>query len=66
MGSLIVEEVIKKLMKKGLRKAKKLILTGSRYSSDTRNNTFSTIIIVVSAADLEFVGSNPSSGQTLI
>ncbi|XP_076466178.1 palmitoleoyl-protein carboxylesterase NOTUM-like [Babylonia areolata] len=29
MGSLIVEEVIKKLMKKGLRKAKKLILTGS-------------------------------------
>lgn len=30
MGSLILEEVIKKLMKKGLRKAKKLILTGSR------------------------------------
>ncbi|KAL8621896.1 hypothetical protein ACOMHN_046100 [Nucella lapillus] len=29
MGSLIVEEVVKKLMKKGLRKAKKLILTGS-------------------------------------
>nr|KAG5688987.1 hypothetical protein BaRGS_005531 [Batillaria attramentaria] len=29
MGSLIVEEVIKKLMKKGLRKAKKLMLTGS-------------------------------------
>lgn len=30
MGSLIIEEVIQKLMKKGLRKARKLLVAGSR------------------------------------